>query len=37
MLSKNKVNLFKALSRLNGDNLTHVLKHIDAFGVESVC
>ena len=37
MLSKNKVNLFKSLSSLNGDNLTHVLKHIDANGVESVC
>lgn len=37
MLSKNKVNLFKALSRLSNDNLTHVLKHIDANGVESLC
>lgn len=37
MLTKDKVNLFNALSKLNGDKLTHVLKHIDSKGIESVC
>ncbi len=37
MLTKDKINLFKALSTLNSENLTHILKHIDSKGVESVC
>lgn len=37
MLSKDKVQLFNALSKLNTENLTHILKHIDPKGVESVC
>ncbi len=37
MLTKDKVNLFNALSKLNGEKLTHVLKHIDSKGIESVC
>lgn len=37
MLSKDKIKLFNALSKLNSDNFTHILKHIDSNGVESIC
>jgi len=37
MLTKDKIKLFQSLSKLNSDGLTHVLKHIDSNGVESLC
>lgn len=37
MLSHDKVNFFRALSRLKDDDLTHVVKHIDSKGIESIC
>jgi hypothetical protein len=37
MLSKNKVCLYNALSRLNTNELSHIIKHIDSNGIESLC
>lgn len=37
MLTKDKIKLFTALSKLNSENFTHILKHIDSKGVESIC
>lgn len=37
MLSKESLKLYRALNELNTPSLTHVLKHIDANGIESIC
>jgi len=37
MLTKESIKLYQALNKLNTPNLTHVLKHIDSSGIESIC